>query len=227
MFDWHIAGVLQRGGNWQVAFMRQLHERAFSGAQWSRRLLWVAEQCLPTSCTELIHQAWYCETASVCSSTYFQQIYQLTHCLPLYSSVALCMNSISDSLQLTLRVSRLALLGTNVLYLPPLQHLATYTKSCRAALESMIFHYLMNMQVFLFAGPFPILLFSAPASLITVFMMCSGGERPATPLHWVALNEEKKKGRKILPGTSPNEQINASVPQEMGRLKKREKLLGL
>lgn len=45
--------------------------------------------------------------------------------------------------------------------------------------------------------------------------MCSQGQRPATPLHWVALNEEKKRGRKILPGTSPNEQINASVPQEM------------
>lgn len=68
--------------------------------------------------------------------------------------------------------------------------------------------------------------FQLPLLSITVFMKCSGGERPATPLYWVALNGEKKGGRKIPLGTSPNEQINASVPQEMWRVRKREKLLG-
>lgn len=53
--------------------------------------------------------------------------------------------------------------------------------------------------------------------------MCSQGERPATPLSWVALNEGKKGGREILPGPFPNEQINASVLQEMREGGKRQR----
>lgn len=69
----------------------------------------------------------------------------------------------------------------------------------------------------------PILLFSAPTFRLALFFtMCTEGERPATPLCWVALNEKKKRRRKILAGTSPNEQINASVPQEKAQSGRKE-----
>lgn len=68
----------------------------------------------------------------------------------------------------------------------------------RATRESLISHLLMNMQVFLSASLWPILLSFPPGSRFPpslFFTMCSEGERPATPLRWVALNEEKKRGR--------------------------------
>lgn len=128
------------------------------------------------------------------------------------------MNSISNSAELSLRVSGLTLLGTNVMLPPPpLQPIATSRRGpAEQPRNQWFFDSLMNMQeVFLSASRCPIPLFSSSRfPPLLFFMMCSRGERPATPLRWVALNEEKKRGRKILPGTSPNEQINASVPQE-------------
>ena len=79
------------------------------------------------------------------------------------------------------------------------------------------FGLLMNMQDVAYLSrslPNPSFLNSGWPPLL-FFMMCSQGERPATPLSWGALNEEKKRSRKILPGPFPNEQINASVLQEM------------
>lgn len=116
----HCQGATE-GADGQVAFMRQLHESSFSGAQFSQRRLRVAEQSSPTSSSELIHggHAWHCETASVCSATYFQHIYQLPLYATLYSVLALCMNSINNPAGLSLRVSGLALLGTNVIPSPP------------------------------------------------------------------------------------------------------------
>lgn len=219
----HCQGATE-GADGQVAFMRQLHESSFSGAQFSQRRLRVAEQSLPTSSSELIHggHAWHCETASVCSSTYFQHIYQLPLYATLYSVLALCMNSINNPAGLSLRVSGLALLGTNVIPSPPtLQPLGD---SSEATLESMIFHLLMNMQVFLSPSPCPILLFStAPVSLYPCFSWCAVRERgqPHPFAEWHSKRRRKGEG-KIRPGTSPNEQINASVPEETERVRKRE-----
>lgn len=126
------------------------------------------------------------------------------------------MNSISNSAILSLRVSGLTLLGTNVIT-PPFQIPATSRQDVQSCGINDFWFADEYARSRLIGEPLPnppFLSSSFPLSLF--FMMCSGGERPATPLRWVALNEEKKGGRKILPGTSPNEQINASVPQEMG-----------
>lgn len=148
------------------------------------------------------------------------------HILPAYllpfvhiPSLALCRNPRSDSIEL--KSIRTHCWGQMSSFLTPLTHSQIQTRPVRAELASMIFleggGLLMNMQDVSYLSsslPNPPFLNSSWPPLL-FFMMCSQGERPATPLSWVALNEEKKRGRKILPGPFPNEQINASVLQEM------------
>lgn len=115
------------------------------------------------------------------------------------------MNSISVSSAPSSRVLGFASFWANVILPAPWE----------AALESMIFDLLINMQEVLFSYC-PIPLFSALASLHYCFSRCAAGDRgqPHPFTEWHSMR--RRKGREeILLGTSPNEQINASVPQGM------------
>lgn len=156
---------------------------AFSGAQCSQR---VTEQSLPTSSTELIHtgHAWHCKAASVCGATYFQHIYQLFLYVPLYSLLALCMNSIGNSALLSLGVSGLTLLGTNVRLPSTPQPLLDKAAELRRSLGINYFSFADEYASRLIGQPLPNPPFLSSSRFLPLlfFMMCSGGERPATPL---------------------------------------------
>lgn len=180
--------------------MRQLHESPFSGAQ---RRLGVAEQSLPTNGTELIHaeHAWHCETASVCSSTYFQHIYQLLFYAPLYSLLALYMNSISNSAALSLRVSGLTLLGTNVIPPPPQSHLCTTAELLLWNQWFFICWWICKSSYRL--APAQSSFFTAPAYFHHCFSRCAVGERgqthPFTEWHSMRRRKGEEKSCLVLP----------------------------
>lgn len=105
---------------------------------------------------------------------------------PPYSSLALCMNSISDCLAPSSGVLGFASFWANVIS----------PCTLRSSLGINDFWFAdkyARSPLFLLPNP-PFLSPGSPPLLF--FMMCSRGQRPATPLHWVALNEEKKRGRK-------------------------------
>lgn len=154
--------------------------------------------------TELIHEghAWHCKAASVCSSTYFQHIYQLLLYTTLYSVLAFCMDSISNSAVQSLRVSQLTLLWINV---TPTHPPPPWSQRFRANLESMIFHLLMNMQVVLSARPLP----NPPPFFFSsgfphqCFSLCAVGDRgqphPSTEWHSMRRRKGVEKSCLVLP----------------------------
>lgn len=217
----HCRGATE-GADGQVAFMRQLHESSFRVAQSS------GSESLRTAfqpfLTEWIHGhcAGHYETACVTGSTYYQ------HLSPFVYTHHWLYVDIPELIPLNLRVP--GLIVEDKCHTP--SH-PSPTVTSRWGLWSStgiydFFALLMNMQDVAYLSsslPNPPFLNSGwPPSLF--FMMCSQGERPATPLSWVALNEEKKRGRKILPGPFPNEQINASVLQEMREGEKDREAIG-
>lgn len=190
MSDWHIARVRQRGlmdkwhlcGNYMKAHSVRLR---------------VADHCLLNKATEAVSGI----------------VRQLVFVAPHISSIFISSLFISlDILCLLCVWIPFAILCTKLKSIwahivkdkchapPTLQPIATFRQARRAVkqlMESVIFDSLMNMhEVFLSASRGPIPLFWIPLPSIAVFMMFSRGERPATPLCWVALNEEKKRGRK-------------------------------
>lgn len=130
------------------------------------------------------------------------------------------MNPINHSAGPSLRVSGLALLGTNVIPAPPtLQPLGD---SSEATLESMIFHLLMNMQVFLSPSPRPILLFStAPVSLYPCFSRCAVRERgqPHPFAEWHSKRRRKggEKSGLVLPLMSKSMHLSLKRRREWER----------
>lgn len=133
------------------------------------------------------------------------------------------MNPINNPAGPSLRVSGLALLGTNVIPAPPHPPATWRQQWSNAGINDFSFADEYASLLISSPSPKPPFFYSSRFPLSLFFTMCSEGERPATPLRWVALKEEKKRGRKIRPGTSPNEQINASVPQETERVRKSER----
>lgn len=112
------------------------------------------------------------------------------------------MNSISNSAELSLRVSGLALLGTNVMLPPPLQPIATSRQGpAEQPWNQWFFDLLMNMQeVFLSASRCPIPLFSSPASLHYCFSWCAVGERgqPHPSAEWHSMRRRKGEEKSCL-----------------------------
>lgn len=198
MFDWHIARVLQRGlmdkwhlwGNYMKAHSARLSvvERARRPlrAEWNHR-----------------GRASHCKPACVCSSTYFQHIYQLLLYVPLHSLLAMCMNSISKSAILSLRVSGLTLLGTNVMLPPPLQPILD--EACRAVEQPwnqwfLIRWWICKKSSYRLAAAQSPFLFSAPASLHYCFSWCAVGERgqPHPSAEWHSMRRRKGEEKSCL-----------------------------
>lgn len=213
MFDWHIARVLQR----------ELMDKWHLWGNYTRaHSVWL--RLVAPSCWEqLSSPSSLNETTKAVLGIMGQLLLLVPHITGMYITFIShhwLFVEYPVVISLNLRVSGLIAQGkchTRTLPSP--------TVTSRQSLQSsfviddffFFFGLLMNMQDVSYLSsslPNPPFLNSSWPPLL-FFMMCSQGERPATPLSWVALNEEKKRGRKILPGPFPNEQINASVLQEM------------
>lgn len=187
----HCQGATE-GADGQVAFMRQLHESSFSVG--GSELLRTA---LQPSLAEWNHKgrAGHYGTACVTSSTYYRHI--LSPFISI-SSLALCRVSCSDFIEFKSVKSHCWGQMEN-------SHTPLTPSHIRQGLQSIGIHDLFFLVcwwickmslIFLASLPNPPFLNSGWPPLL-FFMMCSQGERPATPLSWVALNAEKKRGRKI------------------------------
>lgn len=121
-FDWHIAGCCIVEW-WTSGIYEAITWKLIESSTGYWRPHRAEEQSLPTSFTELIHRGrdWHCKTTSLCRFKYLQHIYQLPIYHLLYSLLALCKNSVSNSAELILNVSGLAVLGTNVIPTPTSQ----------------------------------------------------------------------------------------------------------
>lgn len=114
------------------------------------------------------------------------------------------MNPINNFAILSLRVSGLTLLRTNVMRPPTHSRSQPLLDKAYRVVESMIFDLLMNMQgVFLSASRCPIPLFSAPTSLHHCFSWCAVGERgqphPSAEWHSMRRRKEEEKSCLVLP----------------------------
>lgn len=183
----------------QVAFMRQLHESSFRAAQCSGSGVEQSQSTADQPLNEATEAVSGIVRRPAFVGSHISSIFisSLLTKRP-YSSLALCMNSELRRFGICIVLGK-----------------CHFAEPWKAALESMIFDLLINMQeVSFLAAQSP---FSQPwLPSITVFHdVQPGTEASHTPSLSATQWGEEKGEKKILLGTSPNEQINASVPQGM------------